>query len=605
MGLRSKLNIDDSGNIRAAFNARAQELMTAVRRDHTDKRAYTELASLVTDACDHFMTAHRIPVPRDVDEEDALQEGILLILNIASDPTREIETPYDYFSRTLRNVTANMSRNQKEIAESRMEAGDSEKGGLLSVATEDDPLKPLRVDRHRYERLMTNLREEYEDDLEDLIANNGFTLAEKAMVEKAMDRLIKDKRWEPFREVIHDYYLGDLLQPLFITTWEQKLPPAEGAMLKRRMFDVRNGMHELLERQHQVEYEDSLKAKLEAIEEFRRTNREPLPEPVKERNYITPSDMIRKLGKGYSSELHQKMHGVLLSLLSTRVHEDVTLDDGAKVEAGKMLVGRFSNPRSGGKYTIYIDDQAKGFFERELGIHQKREGWLPLSRFDVHIGRTGWETHRRETFDYLYDLWRHERKVEVDGKKRPARDYIEFCTPIRGHVHEFMQGMELPKAIEGMTMYVSPDLKPFVRQHLLCRPEDEQKQWLRIRGVKDGVQQRLHLSGRGKDGRMGVATYLAVIMILEDLQKRDIIVCGEPPEPKKPAALMGKFMIDGKHSALESNTRDGIWLVSPDLVGEGRPISKEAVMELRSKIMENPQDYPRYTEVITVPNHRE
>lgn len=607
MSLHSRFKDDDSGSLRGAFNARAQELMQQVRHDHTDKAAYTELAGLVADACEHFMKAHRIPVPADVDADDAMQEGILQILSIASDPTRNIDTPYDYFSRTLRNVTASMSRDVKEIAESRMEGNDGPRGGVLAGVAEaagDGLLKPC-VDRHRYERLMADLREEHEDHLDELIANNGFTTTERAILEEALAKLIRNKHWQAFSEVIHEYYLGDLMQPLFITSWEKKLPQADGAILKRRMFDVRNGVHELLEEQHPYEYENGMKAKLEAIEEFRRTNREAMPEPVKERRYIPPTDMLRKMGRGYSAELLGKMHGVLMALLSTRANETITLDDGVEMTGAQMAAGRFSNPRSGGKYTIYVDDQATKFFEHELGVKQKREGWLPLSRFDVHIGRTGGEAHRRETFDYLYDLWLHERKVEVGGKKHPARDYIDFCTPVRGHLHEFMQGMELPKSIEGMTMYVSPDLKPFAREHLLCRPEDEQKQWLRIRGVKDGVQQRLHLSGRGKDGRMGVATYLAVILILEDLQKQETISCGEPPAAKKPGELMGKFMIDGKHSALESNTKDGIWLVSPDLVGEGRPLNKEALVELRKRIMEHPQDFPRYTAALSAGNFRE
>lgn len=96
-------------------------------------------------------------------------------------------------------------------------------------------------------------------------------------------------------------------------------------------------------------------------------------------------------------------------------------------------------------------------------------------------------------------------------------------------------------------------------------------------------------------GRLGLATRLAITMMIEGLNEQETVTVEGMARPT--GELIGKFRPDAKAHVLEK-TDAHAWRVDPVLVGEGRPLNKEAVIALRDNIIQNPENHPRFTDAL-------
>lgn len=590
------LDVENKSELRGAFNNQAGELITSIRAAKQSgsncKAQENELATLILALFNELIPYHtRKDFKHRADPDDVVQKAAIKAFSVSCDPKYDIPDPYNYFSTILdNNFIMSAARGRHDTRFSELDGHDPD--GANSAAASI-------VSRESSSFHEKNAGDIGEKELSRLLANNGFTPEEKAAVCDAIRNLAEKHRgWKSYQAKLEEYYFGSLSISSFISKWrserEEKGEDKEG--FNRNRIRYIKALHKKLESSNHELYENGLQTKLLAIEKHRRS-RSDIPEVAsKERDFISPTEMLTRLRCSPSQEMNNKLTSLITDILEQNPRQEIRLDDGLAPPAQEVFIPHV--PERGGHQTFRIDSKAVGFIQQKLNYHHKRDDWLPLSTFNRLIGRDAHEKHRIETFEHFHELWKNDAKIPVDGTLRPVRDYVGFFTPTRGHHAEFITQMKLPEAIRGKEMYLSPLVKGYAQEHLPLPPAQEQKGWMRIRSENpgEGILQALHLSGRGRNPQMALATYLAVLMKIEELCAQKSITVGDPPVERPPKQLIGKFMVEGKHSPLEVG---GIWLVHPDLVGEGRPINHDNILETRRAMLADPEKHPRFQAAIT------
>lgn len=615
MSLEALLEINDPKDTRRAFNDRAHDLIDAIRAGNgTQNGAEADLMILVSTAGQQLI--RYLHVPPQITPEDVVQDAAITMLIVARNPQKygEIGTPYDYLLNTMRNHVIHLKTRKRLLTTTDIEALNGESGESTRDVGEDWQVNAsLRHLRSTYEQ---ELQEELGELFTELRENNGLTRAERKVIEKAAQQLEDNHEQMHLGEIAWEYYMGDLMKPNIITSLATHYNRPEGT-IKRQLSTAREELHTYLEiHEHALydppraraqeeddstETDPSLKEKLERIERYRTMRRGPQDdvEEVMPRHYISPTAMIRRFHKTPGPDLEARLHTLLETMLTTRRDEEILLDDRYELPAHEVFHRSYplhqdGTQHHGGRMTIYIDEQAQGFIGRELGIDYKpaKPGWESVTEFNGRLGRhTGHARavdYDKETFEWLYDLWLHNKDVEIGGVAAKARDHIEFCTSSsHPKAPKYAEGVTLAPEAVGHIMYIDPALEPFAREHLVCAPRNGEKEWLRIHGNNHhSALARLHIT-RPNNHLADLATHLAAISILEELATQPTIETAN--EPKKPRQLLGRFLVDGEHGPLEKHS---VWLVDEQLVGEGKPLNKEAVEKRRDAILAHPGDYP-------------
>lgn len=628
MSLLKSLGIDNQQDMRGAFNTRVRGLIDRIRAHDGEAQASNELAELVPQLCELFVRRHYVRIPGGQDEAEVIQSVNVSFMLASRNPERIIDSPYDYVRTMMVNSVLNGKRGQKEFTNTDGVDGDEKTAFIETV--EDDG---RRKHRHSLDDLKKELDDAHGDDLRDLIRNNGFTLAEKERLQALFDIIEKDHPDTKPKRLLEEYYLGDMLQPGLYSrlTREMKIP--EGTV-KRRLSNV----HKLIDdavSTHISDEEDRemLKEKIERIRNFRGSyrpriesdvgfttsqlaieiagydengvqethpgKRPPMAELPAGRHFINCTEMVRKLHHTATPEHVAKVYQLALEMLASRSEEQVKLSDGPVRAAKEVFIA--SRPSGGGRHTIYIDDQAAAFVAEQTQMARSKPNakWLSISAFDKHIGRSAKPDSMQQTFDLLFDLWAKNEPVLIKGKLQPIRSMVDFFDPYNGHSPgKFLEGRELSAdvaaLVKGKAMYVSPKLRDLAREHLIYKPEEKQKDWMRIVGQQGGVLAALQVY-RKTTLEKKMADHLAVIEILQELQQQRTFMMGDPPEEKKASDYLGQFMIGGSRSPLE---QDGAWLVNPAIIGEGRPLNKAAVVDRARAILDKPEEHPAYAQAL-------
>lgn len=633
MSILKLLDIDNQQDLQPRFNQRVGQLIGQLRNNPANTKAANEMAELVKGLCEHFVSRHYVRIPAQLDADDLIQDVNINFMLAHRVEEKEISNPYHYISTMLRNTLNGKLRGTKVQTSSDLAPMSDEgqsAGGLMDLLASDG----RNERRHDRDKFRTEVEEEFGDLADEMIANNGFTKHEKNRLIfefMSLDRLHPDSNC---KAMLEKYFFGDLLMPQLYTRLHDELGIPEGTV-KRQMHDAQQWLDEAIADHTEQPARGIIEGKLQNIRAFRasfkgsrkeeppvvtvaddedtaapvRANRPATSDnapPIAKlpsmnipegRTFISPTQMVRRMSRTATPELLYQLHTILLDMLSKRSNENIPFADGTILKARDLFIPH--TPETGGRYTVLIDENTQKFLELEMGLDKKvhPDDWMSVTEFDKHIGRSNKPESLQKTFDFLYELWLNSKTVSIDGKTSSARKHIGFFEPYQGHkAGKFLDGKELPKGedIVGKVMYVSPKLYDFAREHLPYIPEEKHKDWVRIGGQHGGILERLQIYKKPTLEKK-MADTLAVIELLKELNQRGSFELQDPPETKKSADYLGQFMVGRSHSPLES---DGVWLVSPDLIGEGKPINKEAVVAKSKEILARPDEFPAFQKAL-------
>jgi hypothetical protein len=290
--------------------------------------------------------------------------------------------------------------------------------------------------------------------------------------------------------------------------------------------------------------------------------------PDTKRVYVPLGVMLRSVGLDASEKNMQRFRDLIGKILLDN-SRFITLSDDHVAAPDKVFFWASSRPDfQGGDNTFYCDDCAGSYLLQEAGMYEQRPkdtrlDWETALQFNLRLGRKSNGTDTSEVEKFLLKT-RGEKSIELDGKQVDPNNYIALYRS--ANTKKSAGG-------KGYSIYCSPELEPYAREHLICNVPSGKAHWVN----EEKTMRLLHVKGDFKDR-------YAYREILQEMKTNNPVISFVKPAGDVVEATarkhIGQFRVGGRRSA------GGAWRVDPEILGQ--VIKGEDIKQRRAKILADP-----------------